>query len=475
VASDPGAHDPPPLPGRPADAIMKWYWPGGDIEQLRQCSAACVAMANAADHAKGQLSTAGKAALPDFKGAAAGALEADLHGLDDVFGQFSTHLRKAAKAIDSHIEIKEEQKRQSYILWAITAVTLGTVVAGGAVAADLAAAGAMTEAMIGLETLVTRITKSSILYTGAFGGAQYLIKAGQAGSARDPSTWGPALLAGLDPDKYSATDVAFVLGATPYTAGYLKVLDAVGILGANLTGAQAMAMEAKTGGLDNAVLGVGGAFGLAGKALTDPEAWGWGVGLPTGFGTVGGVLAAKVAEPLANLVTRIPYVGPAFDYMVGAAGMRTQDFTRVLLTSPADISVAAGAQPDKPPVGGAVTTEGLSPLGRMRFQPPPADGQPAVAPPAPTPTPDTLWEGNARAPEHQADLQLLQQKLITHGAVGLKVGDSWEATTGPIGWFKAANGFWPTTQSAQDHSVTPQVWQALMQPPKVPAPAAAGH
>jgi hypothetical protein len=474
VTPNSGSHDPPPIPGAPADAVMKWYYPGGDIEQLRQSSAACVALANAADHAKTQLRTAGNAALPDFKGAAAGALEADLHGLDDVFGQFSTHLRNAAKAIDSHIGVKEEQKRQSYILWAVTAATLGTVMAGSYVAADLAAADAMTEAMAGLETLVTRITKSSILYTGAFSGAQYLIKAGQAGSATDPSTWGPALLASLDPNKYSASDLAFVLGSTPYTAGYLKVLDALGILGANLTGVPAMAMEAKTGGLDNAVLGLGGAFGLAGKALADPEAWGWGVGLPTGFGTVGGALAASVADPLAAMVTRVPYVGPAFDYMVGAAGMRTKDFTRVLLTSPADISVAASAQADTPPGQGAVTTEGLSPLESMRFAPPPPDGQPAVAPPAPTPTPDTLWEGNARSPERQGDLQLLQQKLIAHGAVGLKVGDSWEATTGPIGWYKAANGFWPTTQSAQDHSVTPQVWQALMQPAKVPS-AAGGH
>jgi hypothetical protein len=433
---------------------MRWYYPGGDVDRLRQCAAACTALATTVHATGDRIEAAGKATLPHFKGKAAAALETDLSGLISELTHLGDHLRSAANALTQHADVKVQQARESHILWVLTAVA-GLVLAGEAiVAVDVAALETLTQAEAGVAELLPRIAKSHVLYTGIYLGSQFIVKFMQGMQASDPSTWGSAMLKALDPNNYSAADLAIVLYTIPMDVAQMVGLKALGVLDTPLTGAAAVASEGKIGGTANGAAAGYGALVVAGKSVLDPSTW-LSIGWAAGLGYLGGVGAAKWAEPIAGALSGTS-AGKAFDSLVGANGARIEDFARTVLTLPADVSVSAATSSGPPPSTPSIDPHSLTAPAEPEFQPHPAEGQSVLTP---VPTPGTLWTGNVDA--NPDDLRLLQQRLAAHGLPS-KVGDPWEKTASYVGWFKAANGFWTTPESPNDHAVTPEVWQKLL-------------
>jgi hypothetical protein len=449
-----------PAPSRPADWLFRWYFPGGDVGRLREHEGACLTLADAVSAARQGLSWAGKDAAQSLHGAAGDALTKDMTNTDGDLAQLDAYLRDAARALEKHAQIKEEQQRQSRNLWIMTAVAgvavaLEAALAAGFLAVDVvlldaavAESGALAEATNGVAALLPKIVKSQVLYSAAYTAGQYIGKAIQLGDVHDPSTWASSWLEALDPNEYSASDVATALLAIPYGGAYTGVMKGLGLLDRSgtvpeETGAMAVAREAAIGMASKTAVSGTGAFWLGGKSIDDPGAWGE-IGTSAALAAVGGGAAGKWSQ-WANRA-------------LNGSGLRGEDLARRVYNVPSDVAVAVTASPGASPPAPSFAVDGLSPPSPAQFEPPSADARATT----PDPLPDTLWSGNAV--DHPDELRLLQQRLMAHN-LPARAGASWQETEGLIGWFKARHGLWTNPRSASDHSVDAATWRALLASP----------
>jgi hypothetical protein len=462
---------------KPVDWLLRWYAPGGDIQKLQRCEAACTTLAAAVSGIRQELNTAGKAAAGSFNGAAAEALSANLADLDGCLEQLDTHLRTAADGLHAQAAIKQEQQRQARDLWIMTALVsvafaveagLALSVAAvdaavvGAVEAESGALGLITRAMDGVRGLLPKTVRAQGLYSAAYVGAQFVSKAFEMGELAHPSTWGPAWLGAFDPDNYSASEVSLALmGGILYPPVYQGALKALGVADRAVSGAAAVRREAMIGFTSKVSVGAAGAAWLGGKSPADAGVWGE-VAVGGGLNAIGGGAAGRWGSGLVSRIARSP-VGGAFDRAFGGGGVRPEDFARRVFSAPSDVAVAVTSSPGAPPQPAAIAGRDLVAPAQPRFQPP-VDGVSGEAVGG-SPVPVTLWKGNVQ--DHPAELMLLQRRLIANG-LPARVGAPWDETKGLVGWFKAGHERPTSPVSMHDHAVDAATWRALL---AVPGPA----
>ncbi len=409
----------------------------------------------------------------------------------------------AAILLDDQAAAKEEQQKASthfkisLALFAVSFLLGGplTALAYGARLADVvaglegaeaeAAASGLTASWVAADAAaMQRATGLTKLWTWLHSYNASLdilqgtaVVGGVLGIGRFATKWwqGGAWLQGLgfaaNPLNYTGDDWANQLFGMATTPGIVGIPQWLGINALPLRSWQSFAARGAWGGGLNVTVAGAGALMFNGVSVTDPAFW-QSMGVTAALGITAGSVSPVIGPAVGGAIERTR-AGQAIVAAVGnpatgsVAGFSWSELSRMTMTLPADVSIAAASPSSVTQPPGHFSVDQGTPFDQPRFQPPPPQGEPVTVPSqAPTPAPIVALGTSNH------DVFMLQDRLHAHGIDVPRTGTYDEFTQAGVNRFQYEHGLVQERAPDQPPAVVvdQSTWRALQDPPAPPRP-----